>query len=211
MRRRRKRPGVEPGTQVRLRIGLSTAVGIPGGPDWKPWMAGIREHLAAVHAALGEVLDAPIPDYLVLEDFGTRGLRGDPLQTEDDAIEAGAARNDFYYFWRNIGRSRKSASDLGRWGLGKTVFPAASRINAFFGFTVRADDGRRMLLGQAALRIHKVGMQRRSAHHRPAAVEPIHEYRSNQPAGAAVDFAALNPRYSRAARKVADSWGYLRV
>ena len=55
-----------------------------------------------------------------------------------------------------MGRSRKHASELGRWGLGKTVFQAASRINSFFGLTVRATDSRRLLLGQSVLKVHNL-------------------------------------------------------
>ena len=69
-------------------------------------------------------------------------------------------RNDFHYFWRNVGRTRKGDTDLGRWGLGKTVFQAASRINSFFGVTVRNDDRRTMLMGQSVLKIHKVNGSR---------------------------------------------------
>lgn len=91
---------------------------------------------------------------LVIEDFGTRGLEGDVAQHDDPL---GASRNDFYYFWRNVGRSSKSDSDRGRWGLGKTVFPAASKLHSFFGLTVRASDRQCLLMGQAVLRTHSVG------------------------------------------------------
>jgi hypothetical protein len=95
--------------------------------------------------------------FFVLEDFGTRGLQGDPRQSEDAETDSeNGARNDFFFFWRNVGRSRKHASELGRWGLGKTVFQAASRINSFFGLTVRANDRRRLLLGQSVLKVHKL-------------------------------------------------------
>lgn len=145
-----------PGEQARVRIGFSTAEAQLNGPTCDRWTNGIRDHVAACHAGLAVPLDGRSIDYLVIEDFGTRGLQGDPLQTEDDELDAGAGRNDFYYFWRNIGRSRKAESELGRWGLGKTVFPAASRINAFFAYTTRADDAGQLLMGQAVLRIHKI-------------------------------------------------------
>ena len=96
-------------------------------------------------------------DFLLIEDDGTRGLRGDPAQVEDLDEADNGTRNDFDYFWRNVGRTAKKETDLGRWGLGKTVFQAASRINAFFGLTRRADDGRCLLMGQAVLKIHKEG------------------------------------------------------
>ena len=102
----------------------------------------------------------PLP-CLIVEDGGTRGLEGDPEQYED--TDGSGERNDFYYFWRNVGRSRKESADRGRWGLGKTVFAAASRLQAFFGLTVRSSDRRALLMGQAVLRIHRL----RDARYRP--------------------------------------------
>jgi hypothetical protein len=99
--------------------------------------------------------------YLCVEDFGTRGLCGNYHQF-DDPEEGGEEKNDFYYFWRNVGRSKKSDNDRGRWGLGKTVFPAVSRINSYFGITVRAEDQKRLLMGQSVLKLHKIRNQRRS-------------------------------------------------
>jgi len=120
------------------------------------YLETLRPHLEARHSGL---LQIPSPaenlDYILIEDFGTRGLQGDIRQYDD--LDDDHKKNDFYYFWRNIGRTRKEATDLGRWGLGKTVFQAASRINAFFGLTVRQDDGRTFLMGQSVLKIHKTG------------------------------------------------------
>lgn len=128
------------------------------------YLDGLVPHLLDSRSGLSAqaqgALNEPL-SFIAIEDFGTRGLQGDPEQSEDDDVDpAQAARNDFFYFWRNIGRSRKHATDLGRWGLGKTVFQAASRINSFFGLTIRANDQRRLLLGQSVLKIHKVAGQR---------------------------------------------------
>lgn len=129
----------------------------PGGISGKPafrWLDGLGLHLHARHIGLQDIpsLDDDF-DYLLIEDYGTRGLQGDIRQYDD--LDDGLQRNDFYYFWRNVGRTRKGETDLGRWGLGKTVFQAASRINTFFGVTVRDDDRRTMLMGQSVLKIHK--------------------------------------------------------
>lgn len=148
------RAGGEP---ARVRFAFSSPAAMLEGDQAERYLAGLREHLAADRAGIAQPPPPGEPlSFLVLEDFGTRGLQGDPGQSEDEEIGAAGVRNDFYYFWRNVGRSRKQSSDLGRWGLGKTVFPAASRINAFFALTVRRDDGRRLLMGQAVLRIHKL-------------------------------------------------------
>lgn len=82
---------------------------------------------------------------LVIEDYGTAGLTG---SVADDAT------GNFAYFWRCIGESGKSGSEGGRWGVGKRVFTDASNLCAVFGYTVREDDGRRMLMGQAVLKNH---------------------------------------------------------
>ncbi|MEJ2640421.1 MAG: hypothetical protein P8010_12675, partial [Desulfosarcinaceae bacterium] len=123
------------------------------------YLDGIGPHLLARHAGLPSVPSLTgSGEYLLIEDYGTRGLQGDIYQ-EDDLDDEGR-RNDFFYFWRNIGRTSKGETDLGRWGLGKTVFQAASQINSFLGLTVRADDGRSLLMGQSVLKIHKVDGRR---------------------------------------------------
>lgn len=91
-------------------------------------------------------------DVLVIEDFGTTGLIGDPLQWQGDID----SRNAFYYFFRAEGQSGKSGESLGRWGVGKYVFPASSRAKSFFALTIRNSDSRCMLMGQAVLRSHSI-------------------------------------------------------
>ena len=106
-----------------------------------------------------EYTAAGLPDlpnqFLVVEDFGTRGLCGDPMRNKDPE-EGHRDREDFYWFWRNIGRSGKTGDDLGRWGLGKAVYRAASRTGCMLGLTVRSSDHQSMLMGQAVLRIHTI-------------------------------------------------------
>ena len=91
--------------------------------------------------------------FLVCEDFGTVGLAGNPNLVTDPPKNS-RSREDFYWFWRNIGRSGKTGDDLGRWGLGKTVYRAASRVGCMFGLTIRQSDGKRLLMGQSVLKIH---------------------------------------------------------
>jgi hypothetical protein len=92
--------------------------------------------------------------FLVCEDFGTRGLEGDATLFSDPE-EGDRTRQDFYWFWRNIGRSAKTGDDLGRWGLGKTVFRAVSRVGSMFGLTIRESDRVPLLMGQAVLQPHQ--------------------------------------------------------
>lgn len=121
----------------------------------REYFDGLERHLSAVAKTIHSVLprhDEATP-YLLIEDFGTRGLTGDPHI--DPELEPGEDdRNDFFYFWRNVGRSNKGEIDRGRWGLGKAVFTVASRIRTVFGITRRADDDRSLLLGQSVLKTH---------------------------------------------------------
>ena len=97
--------------------------------------------------------------YLVIEDAGTAGLEGDWRQFDDSAAQS-AEDNYFYWFFRNVGRSGKSSLDGGSWGLGKWVFPDASRASAFIAVTRRHSDGETLLMGQTVLTKHTVGDDR---------------------------------------------------
>jgi len=148
-----------PGATVRVRFDLRGVTRPLDGEAGSKYLAELHPHLTAPGSGLADPPAETAPmEYLVIEDFGTRGLTGDPNQYEDiPTDEAGGDKNHFYYFFRNIGRSAKGEHDRGRWGLGKTVLPASSRANAFVGLTVQNGLGRRLLMGQCMLKIHKVG------------------------------------------------------
>ena len=97
--------------------------------------------------------DEPVP-FVAIEDFNTSGLEGDPAEY-DVLSDSAVADNDFYWFWRNKGRSGKRDTKRGRWGVGKFAFPSASRINSFFGYTRRSSDDEVMLMGQSVLQVHR--------------------------------------------------------
>ncbi len=125
------------------------------------YLKGLWSHIVCKNAGIIEVPQAgDRMDFILFEDFGTRGLEGDIKQDEDTDMEAHAPKNDFFYFWRNIGRAVEGSTLRGRWGLGKTVFQAASRINSFFGLTVRRSDARTLLMGQSVLKIHRLNGQK---------------------------------------------------
>lgn len=121
----------------------------------RTFLHGLWNHIQASDAGLADVPHETDPlTCLVIEDFGTKGLQGDIHQYDDS--EAKEQKNDFYYFWRNIGRGKKAGSERGRWGLGKTVFQAASRINSFFGYSVsESSNKQQLLMGQSVLKIHR--------------------------------------------------------
>lgn len=140
------------GGPVVCRIALCRGATALGSTEAAPFVKGLAPHLDSQREMLTGLADLGKPmSFLRYEDFGTRGLGGNPEEFRDVA----GSRNDFFYFWRNVGRGKKEGGDGGRWGIGKTVFPAASGIHSFFGLTVRAD-GRRLLMGQSVLRIHSL-------------------------------------------------------
>jgi len=126
--------------------------------DKRSYIKGIKKHLNAI--GKGEDFDPGIIEkpmsYVVVEDFNTRGLQGDPEYSGLMKGETKENRNDFYWFYRNRGRSGKTDEQRGRWGLGKRVFPQCSAINAFIGYTIRESDNRKMVMGQCVLKTHEL-------------------------------------------------------
>jgi hypothetical protein len=143
---------------VTIEISIFRNIRFKDNEKYQFFFKDLDEHLKAPHNGIS---DKPGPDarldFLVLEDFNTTGLEGSTERA--DLPEDGSFRENFFYFWRNYGRSGKSGKERGRWGLGKTVFSAISRINTFFGMTIRESDRRALLLGQSVLKIHSVENQ----------------------------------------------------
>ncbi len=86
-----------------------------------------------------------------------RAWRAIPAQSESAPHGAPA---DFYNFFRAEALSSKGDGKGGTWGVGKTVFPMASRANAFVGLTVQEGNSRRLLMGRCILRYHKTSAGR---------------------------------------------------
>jgi hypothetical protein len=140
-----------------VRVFMTLGVGDHSLPptDIAPLFMGAWAHFQApangLHAPPSALSRCP---YLTIEDFGTRGLTGDPRQSDPDLDSSG--RNPFFLFFRAEGLSGKTGTELGRWGVGKFVFPRSSLASTHFGLTVRADDSRRLLLGAATLKAHRI-------------------------------------------------------
>jgi len=115
-----------------------------------PYYSDLLSHVQSC----GFKLDAATKDeftYLLIEDFGTRGLDGPITRTE----VSDGQKSNYYNLWWREGISRKEGRDAGRWGLGKTVFFVCSELRSFWGLTVRHDDNRELLLGKALLKSHR--------------------------------------------------------
>lgn len=145
------------GEKVLVRILVSGTEGAVPAASLVSWFAGAWGHFQA--SAIGlRAEEVPCTDtpcaFLAFEDFGTQGLQGDPAQP---FRSRSGQKNHFYHFFRAEGQSDKDVRHRGIWGVGKDVFSRSSRIRTVFGLTVRADDGRRMLMGRAMLKHHWVG------------------------------------------------------
>jgi hypothetical protein len=97
--------------------------------------------------------------YLVIEDYRTYGLDGSVTES-DIPQESTPIGHNFFWFWRNVGRTGKTNFELGKWGLGKTVFPASSVINTFWGLTNRFDDNKNYLMGLSVLKTHHINNEK---------------------------------------------------
>ncbi|HOW17478.1 MAG TPA: hypothetical protein PLC79_00460 [Phycisphaerae bacterium] len=118
------------------------------------WFAGLWPHLCARRSGLRNIPPEPQAcRFVVVEDFGTGGLEGDPRRgtTPDDD-----ERDDFFAFFRANGLSGKAGQEGGRWGVGKSVFNRASRINSFLALSVRNSDKVAHLIGRCFLLTHKI-------------------------------------------------------
>lgn len=108
---------------------------------------GLPEHLQAADVDLTDI-NFRKPGFLLVEDFGTTGLVGEWDKKD---------KKPFSDFWRREGRSHKSGTANGRWGLGKLVFSSSSKIRTFFGLTIRHDDlAQPLLMGEAVLMTHDI-------------------------------------------------------
>lgn len=141
------------GHPARVRIFLSHDDHALPWESAEKWFGSIWPHVSAPRNGLVDKprQGDPCP-FIVIEDFGTSGLDGDPEAYSVDPERP----NNFLNFFRAVGYSDKGSHAKGSWGVGKTVFPRSSRISSFIGYTVRAEDDRRMLLGRSILKYHSV-------------------------------------------------------
>jgi len=134
-------------TQVRVRFSLNT---VPGAKKavFKKYISEIIPHLAAAKPNLANICNSTVEaQFLVIEDFGTKGLLGDTVSNRD--INSG-----FSNFWRHVGKTEKGSGKGGAFGIGKVVIPMSSSACTFFGITVRHDgdkSGFPLFMGQSML------------------------------------------------------------
>lgn len=141
---------------VRVRIFISGSNGALPAAKAKRWFGELFPHLRAQKKGPRNLpSEGDTCPYLTFEDFNTRGLFGDYDRNYADDGED----NAWVYFFHKEGDTSKHESDRGRWGVGKVVFPGASRIHTFLAYTVR-EDGKRLMMGQSMLRSRMVETQK---------------------------------------------------
>ena len=76
-----------PGEALSIRILFPPPLAMLDGDQRERYLTGLHEHFGAGRSGLEK---PPGPDealdFLVVEDFGTRGLQGDPRQSEDQVL-----------------------------------------------------------------------------------------------------------------------------
>ena len=148
--------GVDEGKKALVYITLWSDAQSPWQEKIEPYFGSAWPHYTADRSGLhsDDVPDSDKPlSALVFEDFGARGLEGDPV--EPFQPEEGE-KNHFYHFFRAEGQTDKDSSKRGSWGIGKDALLRASSVNTFFGLTIRDNDGRHLLMGKTVLNGHKV-------------------------------------------------------
>ncbi len=151
-----KGPDGRPERAARVRIFVSGKPGALKPHRARCWFETLWPHITAPNNGLANQpdLEAGCP-FLVFEDFGTTGLTGDT----DANFVAEDAVNHFLNFFRAEGHSDKRGDDRGSWGVGKTVFTLASRINSFLSLTVRRGEDVPLLFGRSIIKYHQIGDQ----------------------------------------------------
>lgn len=153
---------------VRVRFSLAGIQNPLSADRSAQYFAGLDTHLSALRDDLDDAINSRLAQggltsdavpYIVIEDANTGGLNGD-WQQSDDSAENPQEGNDFYWFFRNVGRSGKGDADNGSWGLGKWVFPDVSLINSYIAVTRRSSDGETLLMGQSVLNKHSISGRR---------------------------------------------------
>jgi hypothetical protein len=123
------------------------------------YLSNLYPHVESVFGRRGDGKGEISKKYLVVEDFNTKGLKGNSTSARPEKDPLEPDKNSFYFFEWKTGESPKGATTLGKWGVGKVVFPFVSQIKSYFVFTSRdlqaAPDGDcNLLFGHNIMRFH---------------------------------------------------------
>jgi hypothetical protein len=118
------------------------------------WFGSLWSHLRDEKSKIRNLDRMPkTGGFIVIEDFGTKGLEGD---VEQSGLSIRGNENRFFNFFRAEGLTGNAADDTsgGSWGVGKTVFNRCSKINSFLALSTRRSSLDTVLMGKAVLNEH---------------------------------------------------------
>ena len=137
-------------SKVKMRIAVNTGNNAMPADVAKKYFAGLFTHLKATGIQTPNI-KSPM-NYVVIEDFGTKGLEGDASY---NGLGNDAPNNRFYWFHRNTNRTNSSATKRGgSYGYGKHAFANASEIKTFF--SVSRDRNGVKIFGNAVGKMHEI-------------------------------------------------------
>jgi len=137
---------------VHMRISLH--IGDQAMPRLKAnkYLNGLFEHLNAAGTSNLPSIEEDMP-YVVVEDFNTQGLIGDPnIFFDDGNVEE---KNHFYWFHRNTNRTQAQSKRGGSFGYGKASFALASKLKSFFTVS-KSGDGSMKVFGNSISKGHQI-------------------------------------------------------
>ncbi len=144
---------------ARVRIYYSGATKALPKSAYEKYLVGAAEHYTSEDCKIGEIPEGDCP-FVVLEDFNTTGLLGH-VDWDYTNIKKKPPYNRF--FWSE-NQSEKGEGTRGKWGIGKVVFPIASKIRTFFAYSIREfEQPSDILCGKSLLPFHTVDSTRYSA------------------------------------------------
>ncbi len=142
---------VDPPVSVNIHVSADDAL---SAEQAQYWFGTLWPHLRDKECQVRGIRDKPTAGgFIVIEDYGTCGLRGDVQRWQ--SLRQGEADDYFSFFWAE-GLSGKT-SGAGSWGAGKSVFNRCSGINTFLAASVRSDTRDAVVIGKSVLRCHYVG------------------------------------------------------
>jgi hypothetical protein len=149
---------------VRFCFSLNRNSGAMAYEKYSTYIEGLRPHLEAIEDTKQKLPDIKQSmDYLVVEDFGTHGLRGDTRTFSHEEGQSDIQDNDFYWFHRNVNRTSSRHKRGGSFGYGKQAFAYASKLNSFFTVSLTSS-GKYRLFGNCVFKNHHLEGHRYAAY-----------------------------------------------
>jgi len=120
--------------------------------EYEKYLRTASVHYVSEDCKVGAIPEGNCP-FVTIEDFNTTGLTGHPDWDYTNIRK----KPPYYRFFWSENQSEKGEGTRGKWGIGKVVFPIASRLRSFFAYSIRdKEEPREILCGKALLSFHTV-------------------------------------------------------